>query len=53
MVTAALGRPDQKVRQRDEKGDDTEDWIYGQPPARTVFVTFNGDKVTQVRQYPR
>jgi hypothetical protein len=52
MVAAALGRPDQKVRERDDKGDELEDWIYGRPPARTVFVTFNGDKVTRVRQYP-
>jgi hypothetical protein len=52
MVIAALGRPDHKVRERDPNGVETEDWIYGQPPARTIFVTFVGDKVTQVRQFP-
>ena len=52
MVIAALGRPDHKVRERDPNGAETEDWIYGQPPAKTVFVTFVGDKVTQVRQFP-
>jgi hypothetical protein len=52
MVIAALGRPDHKVRERDPNGVETEDWIYGQPPARTIFVTFVGDRVTQVRQFP-
>lgn len=52
MVVAALGRPDQKVRERDEKGEETEDWIYGTPPAKTVFVTFSGDKVVRVKQFP-
>jgi hypothetical protein len=51
MVLAALGRPDHKVRERDPGGSETEDWIYGNPPARTVFVTFNGDKVIRVKQY--
>ncbi len=51
-VTAALGRPERKVRERDEEGNDTEDWIYGRPPAKTIFVTFQGDKVVKVTQYP-
>ncbi len=51
MVIAAMGRPDKKVRQRDSEGKETEDWIYGEPPARTVFVTFNGDSVIRVTQY--
>jgi hypothetical protein len=51
MVLAALGRPDHKVRERDPDGAETEDWIYGNPPARTVFVTFNGDKVIRVKEY--
>jgi hypothetical protein len=51
MVLAALGRPDHKVRERNPDGDETEDWIYGDPPARTIFVTFSGDKVTRVKQY--
>ncbi|MFZ0211893.1 MAG: hypothetical protein WBE20_15305 [Candidatus Acidiferrales bacterium] len=51
MVTAALGRPDQKVRERDERGNETEDWIYGHPPAKVVFVTFSGDKVIRVKSY--
>lgn len=52
MVIASLGRAEHKVRQRDPStGDDTEDWIYGNPPAKTVFVTFSGDKVIRVKQY--
>jgi len=51
MVLAAMGRPDRKVRERDDAGNETEDWIYGNPPDRTVFVTFQGDKVVRVRQF--
>jgi hypothetical protein len=51
MVLAAMGRPDHKVRERDPSGEQTEDWIYGSPPARTIFVTFNGDKVVKVKEY--
>jgi len=52
MVLAAMGRPDRKVRERDADGNETEDWIYGTPPAKTVFVTFQGEKVVRVRQFP-
>jgi hypothetical protein len=52
MVTAAMGRPERKVRERDAEGNDLEDWIYGRPPAKTTFVTFQGDKVVRVVEYP-
>jgi hypothetical protein len=51
MVLAAMGRPEHKVRERDTEGHDTEDWIYGTPPSRTTFVTFEGDTVIRVKQY--
>lgn len=51
-VVAAIGKPDRKVRERDAQGNDTEDWIYGHPPDKTVFVHFTGDKVTGIKQYP-
>ncbi|MGC2420953.1 MAG: hypothetical protein WA405_04800 [Candidatus Acidiferrales bacterium] len=51
MVMAALGRPDRKVRQQDASGKETEDWIYGDPPARTIFVTFQGEKVIRVEVF--
>ena len=53
MVLAAIGQPDRKVREKTPDGTETEDWIYGKPPAKTIFVTFEGDKVTQVEQFPR
>jgi hypothetical protein len=51
-VVAAIGKPDRKVRERDAQGNDTEDWIYGHPPDKTVFVHFTGDHVTWIKQYP-
>ena len=51
MVLAAMGRPEKKVRQRDQEGNETEDWIYGKPPARTTFVTFIGEKVIRVKEF--
>jgi len=52
-VVAAIGRPDHKVRERDTDGIDIEDWIYGQPPSKTVFVRFSGDHVTSIKQFPQ
>jgi len=54
MVIAAVGRPERKVREKDpEGGFEIEDWIYGEPPGKTVFVRFAGDKVISVKQYPQ
>jgi hypothetical protein len=52
-VVAAIGKPDHKVRERDSDGNDIEDWIYGQPPSKTVFVRFSGDHVTSIKQFPQ
>jgi hypothetical protein len=52
-VVAAIGKPDHKVRERDSDGNDIEDWIYGQPPSRTVFIRFTGDHVTGIKQFPQ
>jgi hypothetical protein len=52
MVLAAMGRPDRKVREKGTDGSEIEDWIYGTPPSKTIFVSFEGDKVTKVHQYP-
>jgi hypothetical protein len=51
MVIAAMGRPEHKVRERSPEGNETEDWIYGSPPARTTFVTFAGDTVIRVKEF--
>jgi hypothetical protein len=53
MLLAAMGRPDRKVREKDADGNEIEEWIYGTPPAKTIFVTFDGDKVSRVQQYPK
>jgi len=52
-VVAAMGKPDHKVRERDSDGNDIEDWIYGQPPSKTVFVRFTGERVTSIKQFPQ
>jgi len=52
-VIAAIGKPEHKVRERDAEGNEIEDWIYGQPPSKTVFVRFQGERVTSVRQFPQ
>jgi len=49
MVVMARDRPEQKVREKDEKGKEYEEWIYGAPPKDVVFVRFNGDEVVQVK----
>lgn len=51
MVIAALGRPEHKVREKGDDGRETEDWIYGDPPAKTVFVTFSSGKVVRVKEF--
>ena len=52
-VVAAVGKPEHKVRERDSDGNDIEDWIYGQPPSKTVFIRFVGDHVTSIKQFPQ
>src|SRR6185369_5936189 len=49
MVVMAKDRPPQKVREKDEKGKEYEEWIYGALPQDVVFVRFVGDEVIQVK----
>lgn len=49
MVVMAKDRPEQKVREKDDKGKEYEEWIYGAPPKDVVFVRFAGDEVVQVK----
>ncbi|HWQ53064.1 MAG TPA: hypothetical protein VN442_05225 [Bryobacteraceae bacterium] len=49
QVLLAMGRPKHKSRETKD-GMELEDWVYGQPPGRIVFVTFNGDKVIRVKE---
>jgi hypothetical protein len=48
-VLSSKGPPDRKVREVRE-GVEQEDWIYGLPP-HVLFVTFDGDSVSNVHQY--
>jgi hypothetical protein len=50
QVVMALGRPVHKSRETDSEGMEIEDWVYGRPPGRITFVTFNGDKVVKVKE---
>lgn len=49
QVLLAMGRPKHKVRETKD-GVETEDWVYGEPPGKIVFVTFNGSKVASIRE---
>lgn len=49
MVVMAKDRPPQKVREKDDKGKEYEEWIYGAPPQDVVFVRFVGDEVVLVK----
>lgn len=49
QVLLAMGRPVNKSREVKE-GLELEDWIYGKPPGRITFVTFNGNKVIKVKE---
>jgi hypothetical protein len=49
QVLLAMGHPDHKYRETKE-GVETEDWIFGTPPGKIVFVTFGGNKVVKVKE---
>lgn len=48
QVIMALGHPDHKYRESKD-GVDLEDWIFGKPPGKITFVTFEGSKVSKVK----
>jgi len=50
MVVAALGQPTRKVRETKD-GVEQEDWIYGTPPLKVIFVTFEEEEVVRVQEY--
>jgi hypothetical protein len=49
MVVLAMGRPERKLRESKD-GVDYEDWIFGKPPGKIVFVTFSNSKVVKVKE---
>jgi hypothetical protein len=48
MVIYAKGRPDKKIREKDDQGTEYEDWIYGEPPHDVDFVRVVADEVIRV-----
>ncbi len=48
MVTYAKGRPPRKIRDKDDQGQDYEEWIYGTPPEEVDFVRFKGNEVARL-----
>jgi len=48
MVVYAMGRAPHKIRDKDDKGVDYEEWIYGTPPQEVQFVRFEGQFVTRL-----
>ena len=48
-VLSSKGPPERRIREERE-GVEQEDWIYGLPP-HVLFVTFDGDVVSAVREY--
>ncbi len=49
QVMMALGRPKNKSRETTTDGDEVENWVYGDPPGKMVFVKFTEGKVTEVK----
>jgi hypothetical protein len=49
QVLLAMGHPDHKSREVKD-GMELEDWIFGKPPGKITFVTFNGSKVIKVKE---
>jgi hypothetical protein len=50
QVLLALGKPHSKSRQTNADGDELEDWIYGEPPGKMTFITFNEGKVVKISE---
>ncbi len=48
QVLLALGRPRNKSRETRD-GDEIEDWVYGEPPGKMTFITFDEGKVVKIR----
>ena len=50
QVLLAVGHPVHKSRETNPDGVEIEDWVYGTPPGKITFVTFNGNKVIKVKE---
>ncbi len=50
-VMLALGQPNRRHREKNEKGVEQEDWIYVGKGRRQTFVTFEQDVVVSIKEY--
>jgi hypothetical protein len=50
QVLLAMGKPHGKSRETDPQGNELEDWIFGEPPGKVVFVRFSDGKVSRVTE---
>jgi hypothetical protein len=50
QVLLALGKPHSKSRETSKDGDELEDWIYGEPPGKITFITFDEGKVVKINE---
>jgi hypothetical protein len=49
QVLLALGKPRNKSRETTPDGDEVENWIYGDPPGKMMFIKFTEGKVVEVK----
>ena len=49
QVLLAMGKPRHKERSVKD-GSELEDWVYGDPPGKVTFVTFENSKVSKVKE---
>src|SRR5678815_3293441 len=50
-VLLAMGQPNRRSRDKNENGEEREDWIYIGRGQRQTFVTFEKDIVVSIRKY--
>jgi hypothetical protein len=50
-VLLAMGQPNNRIREKNSKGVDQEDWKYEGRGRRVTFVTFENGVVVEIRQY--
>lgn len=50
-VMLALGAPNRRIRDKNARGVEQEDWIYTGKGRRQTFVTFEQDVVVNIREY--
>jgi len=50
-VLLALGQPNKRIRDKNDQGEEKEDWLYVGRGQRQTFVTFEKDIVVSIRKY--